>query len=132
MLTPEQRAAIAYHLGFPGISQRTQIALGFPAAGHPRFILESAMNRVLPESEPLVLRALGECECIDRQLQDARRNRIQVSKVDTIDLRGPGELADLEDQYDLWTDKLADLLGVLKNPFSLVHARGQVIVTQVD
>jgi hypothetical protein len=131
-LTPPQRARIAYHLGFPGISQATAIALGFPAASHTRFILESALERLLPDYEPMVLRALTECECIDGQLADARKNRIQVSSVDTINLRGPGELEDLEDQYSLWTDKLADLLGVVKNPFSLTHARGQVMAVQMD
>ena len=131
-LQPPERARISYHLGFPGVSQNTQIALGFPAAGHTRFILESALNRLLPEWEPMVLRALAECDCIDAQLADARKSRIQVSSVDQIRLRGAEELADLEDQYSLWTSKLADLLGVVKNPFSHVHARGQVTLVQID
>lgn len=131
-LTPPQRARISYHLGFPGITQNTQIALGFPAAGHTRFILESALSRLLPDYEPMVLNALAQCDCIDAQLADARKSRIQVTSVDGITLRGPEELSDLEDQYDLWTDKLADLLGVVKNPFSHVFARGQVIAVQMD
>ena len=132
MLTPPERARIAYHLGYPGFAQNVQVALGVPAAGHTRFILESTMNTLLPDFEPSVRQALAECDCIDAQLADARKTRIQVSKVDQIMLRGADELADLEDQYDLWTSKLADLLGTVKNPFSLMHARGQVMAVQID
>lgn len=132
MLTEPQRARIGYHLGYPGITQATALALGVPAASHTRFILESALGRLLPDWEPLVLRALEQCECIDAQLVDCRRQRIQVTTVDTITLRGRDELEDLEDQYDLWTDKLADLLGCVKNPFSQLHARGQVMAVYCD
>lgn len=130
MLTDEEKGRVRYHLGFPDISQNTAIALGFPAAGHPQFIVESAMNRLRPSGEPLVRRALNECECIDAQLSQARRQRLQASQVSGISLRGPEEIASLEDQYDLWTDKLADILGCVKNPFSLTHQRlnGEVLV----
>lgn len=129
-LTPEERGKIRYHLGYPVVAQNTVISLGFPSGGHPAFLVEAAMNDVLPEGEPLVRRTLSECECIDAQLSDARRNRLQTAAVETIVLRSRDEIEDLEDQLDLWTDKLADILAVPKNPFSHVHQRlsGQIIV----
>ena len=132
MLTEEEKGRIRYHLGYPNIQQNTQIALGFPAAGHTQFILETAMNRIRPSGEPLLRRALNECECIDAQLAQARRQRIQTAAVSDIILRGPEELSALEDQYDLWTDKLCDILGCTKNPFSHTHQRirGEIYVVE--
>ncbi len=130
MITEEEKGRIRYHLGYPDILQNTQIALGFPAAGHTQFILETAMDRVRPSGEPLVRRALNECECIDAQLSQSRRQRLSTAAVDGIVLRGPEELAELEDQYNLWCGKLADVLGVTFNPFSHVHQRGEIYVIE--
>ena len=121
-LTQQEKARIRYHLGFPNISAGTQLGLGFPAAGHPAYLLESAMDDILPEAEPKVREVLAQCECIERQMMEAKR-RLIASSVGEVDLRGPEELEALEDQYDYWTDALVDIFGVNKNPFSKKHQR---------
>ena len=129
-LTLEERAKIADHLGYPGITQGLAIALGVPAASHPRFALEAQMSHLVPEVEVVVRRNLAECECILDQLSGARRTRIQASAVANVGLRGPEELAELERQYTAWTNRLADSLGAIKNPFSLTHQAlgGEIMV----
>lgn len=128
-LTQEERARVRYHLGFPNIGNATVLALGFPAAGHPAFLLEAAMDQILPEAEPKFREVLAQCECIESQQQDARK-RIQTAAVGTVVLRGREELEDLEDQYDYWTDALVDIFGVNKNPYSKKHQRvgGEYVV----
>jgi len=128
-LTQPEKARIRYHLGFPNIGTATVLALGFPAGGHPAFLLESAMNQILPESEPLVRNAVLQCDCIEQQLAEARQ-RLKVNTAGNVILRGREELEDLEDQYDYWTDALVDIFGVNKNPFSKKHQRvgGEYVV----
>lgn len=129
-LTLEEKSKIADHLGYPGISRNTAIALGVPAMAHPAFALWDQMDRLIPEAEPIIRRNLGECDCILDQLSGARRSRLQAAVVANVGLRGPDELAELERQYALWTNRLADSLGAIKNPFSLVHQdlAGEIMV----
>lgn len=128
MITEDEKAKIRHHLGYPALAQNTQIGLGFPAAGHTMFILETAMNEVRPSGLAMVRRSLNECECIEAQLSQSRRQRLQTAAVESIVFRGRDELSDLEDQYNLWTGKLADNLGCTKQPFSHTHARGDITV----
>lgn len=120
--TLEEKARIRYHLGFPNIGNATVLALGFPAAGHPAFLLEAAMNQILPEAEPTARNAILQCDCIEKQLAEAR-SRLKAGTAGNVILRGREELEDLEDQYDYWTDALVDVFGVNKNPFSKKHQR---------
>lgn len=120
--TSIEKVAIRHHLGFPQLSSVAILALGVPAASQTQFLLEDAMTRVFPEAEPKTRQILAECECIERQMQEAR-SRIKIAATGDVVLRGREELEDLEDAYDLWTDKLVDIFGVNKNPFSKTHQR---------
>lgn len=122
-LTEEEKARTRYHAGFPNIGTGAVIALGFPAGGHPAFLLEAAMNSILPQAEDKFREVLTQCECIERQMQEAR-TRLKAATAGSVVLRGREELEDLEDQYDYWTDALVDVFGVNKNPFSKKHQRG--------
>jgi hypothetical protein len=121
-LTQDERARTRYHLGFPNIGNATVLALGFPAGGHPAFLLEAAMTQILPEAEPKFREVLNSCECIEQQIQQTR-SRLSTHSTGTVNFRPREELEDLEDQYDYWTDALVDIFGVNKNPFSKKHQR---------
>lgn len=121
-LSEEEKSRTRYHLGFPNIGNATILALGFPAAGHPSFLLESAMQQILPAAEPNFRSVLNQCDCIEKQLAEAR-SRLKASTAGNVILRGREELEDLEDQYAYWTDALVDIFGVNKNPFSKKHQR---------
>jgi len=119
-LSQEERAKVRYHLGFPSIAKRTVLALGFPSGGHPLFLVENAMTEILPEAEPKLREVLLECDCIEAQMRDAR-GRMRTASVGQVQLRSTAEIDDLEGRYTYWTDALADMLGVVKNPFSVRH-----------
>lgn len=129
-LSAEERAKVRYHLGYLNTSAGAAISLGVPSANQTGFILESAMNTILPESEFLVRRAVAELDCIEGQLSEAR-TRLSTQKVDEIVFRGD-ETDQLESQYDYWSKTLADIFGVPINPFSKKHQRlaGEVFVIE--
>jgi len=121
-LTQEERSKTRYHLGFPNIGNATVLALGFPAAGHPAFLLEAAMDQILPVAEPNFRYVLSQCDCTEKQIAEAR-SRLKAATAGNVILRGREELEDLEDTYTYWTDALVDIFGVNKNPFSKKHQR---------
>lgn len=121
ILTSDERARIRYHLGFPELGLQPVLALGFPSGGHPAFLVERSMDHVLPEAIPKLREVLQECECVEAQLRETRSQRLKVSQVGSTRIRAREELEDLRDLYAYWTDRLADMLAVVKNPFSLAH-----------
>lgn len=122
-LTDEEKQAVRRYLGYLGVGTAASIQLGIPAASHPLFIVESAMNRLLPAAEPDVRECLTELKCIDTQIKEARRRRLKVSQVGDIKFRGGEELDLLYDEYDNWVARLADILAAPINPYSELHKR---------
>lgn len=124
MLTDEEKQAVRRYLGYLGVGTAATIALGIPAASQPLFIVEGAMNRLLPVAEPDIRECIEELKCIDEQIKAARRSgRVKLSQVSDIKFRGGEELDILYDEYDTWTARLSDLLGAPINPHSELHKR---------
>ena len=119
-LSAEEKERIRYHLGYLNVSTPTAISLGFPTASQLQFIVESAMNNLLPEAEPGVRRAIQELDCIEDQ-QSQFRQSLEIVKSGNTVIRGPEAFAELENQYRTWSQRLADTLGTPVNPFSLQH-----------
>lgn len=122
-LTDEEKQAVRRYLGYLGVGTAATISLGIPAASQPLFIVEGAVNRLLPAAEPDVRECLTELKCIDDQLKDARRKRTRIAKVGDIHFRGADELDILYDEYDNWAARLSDILGAPINPHSELHKR---------
>jgi hypothetical protein len=114
-LTLEEKVKVRHHLGYLGVAAAQTFALGAPAAIETQFIIEGAMNRIMPEAEPEVRRHLEILNSIEDQL-NADRELLAVSKVDEIDIR-PTEMRELRNEYLYWRSALANLLGVYANPF---------------
>jgi hypothetical protein len=124
MLTEEEKQACRRYLGYLGVGTASTIALGIPAASQPLFIVEGAVNKILPAAEADVRECLTELKCIDDQIKGARRSgRIKISQVSDIKFRGVEELDVLYDEYDNWAARLSDLLGAPINPHSELHKR---------
>jgi hypothetical protein len=122
-LTDVEKQEVRRYLGYLGVTLAASIQLGIPAASQPLFIVDSALNRLLPEAEPMVREHIEELKCIDEQIKDARRTRLQVSQVGEIKIRGGEELDLLYEEYDLWASRLSDILAAPINPFSELHQR---------
>lgn len=112
-----------YFLSFPSWLQLAQsIQLGVPAASQPGFLVESAFERIRPEARDSAREALGECECIQAQIKDAR-SRFKVLEVGEIKLN-PGESDKLRTELLWWVTRLADVLGVVTNPYAQMIYNG--------
>lgn len=98
------------------------LALGVPTAGAYSFMIERALNLILPEAEPRVREVLAELDCIEAQLSEVKR-RLGTSRVDNLHMRPREEIEDLEDLFLHWCDVLSDITGIGPNPFSFRHRR---------
>ena len=122
ILTAEEKDNIRYHLGYLVANPTGSIQLGLPAASQPLFVVEQQLNRIPTTSIGRVRRMLAELDSIEDQMSDARV-RMQAAKLGEITLRLPGEKATvetdaLEEEYDRWGNRLANILGAPYYPYA--------------
>lgn len=121
--TENEKARIYHHLGYANWRALAQsIQLGYPMASQPFFLVQDSLNRIDPASEATVRRDLCQCEDIENQMIDAR-SRLKALSIGEMKLN-PGETAALLGHLELWQQRLADDLGVQKNPYSQQEWRG--------
>lgn len=121
VLTPQDRARIRTHLGYPSTSPATLIVQGSPAAGPNLFRLESAMSNLLQEGVSIVLTKLGALDALDAQLSDSY-TRLKAQQIGELKLRNSNEEKTetdlLRDEYKRRAQELADIFGCDLNPHS--------------
>lgn len=115
MLTLEEKVKIRHHLGYLNVAASQTFVLGSPAAIETQFIIEGAMNRVLPEAESEVRRHLAILDKLEEQsIQD--QELLAVDRVDEILVRKT-EMKEITEQYQYWRLSLGNLLGCYPNQF---------------
>lgn len=121
--TEDEKGRIRHFLSYPSwASISNSIQLGFPSGSQPLFLLEQAFNRLLPAGEESVRADLCQCEAIEQQLGDARR-RFKAEALGELKLQ-PKETSMLRNELDYWSTRLADDLGVVKDPYSQAAHQG--------
>lgn len=109
-------------LGYPSVSAVPSIQLGVPGVAQPLFLVEAAMDRILPESIPRLLRYLDGIEAIEAQQIDALR-RFKAQQLGELKLRNTNEEASESDMLQKerirWAKRIADALGAPINPSSI-------------
>lgn len=115
-------------MGYPQLGTGVALALGVPAGGQLGFLIEMAMDRILPEAEPRVREILQELVCIEAQMKE-NRQRAKAAQTGDIKLRAREEAEDLEDLYSDWVDKLSDVFSIGPNPFSHQRRKGEWTVS---
>jgi hypothetical protein len=115
--TEAEKDRILYHLSYPNWRSLAQsIQLGFPAASQPMFLVFNSFDRMTAEAENTIRRVLCECEEVERQISDARK-RLRAKVVGDVEMN-PAERRELYQELRSWTQRLADTLGVVQNPYS--------------
>ncbi len=109
-LNESDKARCRYHLGYPQVQPAASIVFGVPRPIQTAFLLEQAMNFILPTAEPRLLNILNIMDGVECRLQ-AAQDRLAAIKLDTLDLR-QDECGQLETEYQRWGFRLADILGV--------------------
>ena len=130
-LTDLERVSVRHHLGYLQVGATNNPTASFPQSGQPGyaasvqysiprpvetlFIVEQAMNMILPIAEPRLRQTLGVLDTIEQKLIESL-DRLAASKVDEITLRdvtpGNSEQDALEREHKRWAGYLADMLGV--------------------
>lgn len=115
--TAKEKERIKYFLSYPDWVQLAQsIQLGVPAGSQPLFLVESAFNRISPEARESARKVLCECECTEAQISDSR-SRMKVIQLGELKMN-PREADMLRRELLYWVTRMADVLGVIQDPYS--------------
>lgn len=108
-LTDFERQRVRYHLGYPSVQPAAAITFGIVRPIQTLFLVESAMNLILPQAEDEVRRIIGIMDGVECRLVEAQ-DRLAAKRIDNLELRDD-EPAQLEAEYRRWGYRLADNLG---------------------
>lgn len=103
-------------MGYLSVTPASAITFGLPAPIQTLFLVDSAINRLVPEAEDRVRKLLSildniECKMVEWQ------DYLAASKVDNLEIR-PDNIEQLEWEYSRWASRLADELGAPLYPGS--------------
>lgn len=121
-LTDSEKERVRYHLGYPEVQPAASITFGIPRPIQTAFLVESAMNLLLPVAEDRVRSIVGVLDGIECRLIDAQ-DRLAAKRIDSLELRDD-EPSQLEAEYQRWGFRLADTLGVPVYAYSTKYRRG--------
>lgn len=115
-LNDSEKGRIQHFLGYPDWRQLAPIiALGLPSGTHFYFLLNATYDKLGDAGLDSIRRDLAECECIERQLSDAR-SRFKAESIGNMKLQAK-ERVFLRQELAEWTARLASDLGILPNPY---------------
>lgn len=119
-LSIEEKERVRYHLGYINAAQAPTIMAGTLQARSVQLMLEAMFSNLLVEAEPGIRRAICELDKIEDE-QSAVRAMFGVKKVGGQEFDAIAALEALQDSYRQWSQRLADGMGVVVNPYSLKH-----------
>lgn len=109
MLDPNEKERVRYHMGYLEVQPAAALTFGIPAPIQTLFLVESAMDRILPTAEDRVRKIITIMDTIECR-EEGALDYLVVSRVDDIEIR-PDHIEKLEEQYAKWASKLSDVLG---------------------
>ena len=84
--TDEEKQRIRYHTGYMSVRSAASLSFGIPKPVQTLFLLESAMNLILPVAEDKVRQLLNVLDGIECRLIDAQ-TRMAAQSIDTLTMR---------------------------------------------
>lgn len=109
-LTDEERQKVRYHLGYLSVAPAASLNFGMPRPIQTIFLVELAMDNILPVAIDKIRQIVGIMDGIECRLVDAQ-DRLSATSLDNLSLRRD-ETDALEAEYYRWGGRLADTLGV--------------------
>lgn len=120
--TAEEKVWIRFHMGYLQVTSAATFSLGVPAAVETQFMIESAMNLVRPEAEGLVRDHLTKLAAILCQMVEDHE-LLAIERLGEISIRMDEHDA-LRKEYSFWQRSLANVFGIVPNPFDQRFGRG--------
>lgn len=108
--TDEEKQRVRYHAGYPSVQPAVGITFGVPKMIQTQFLLELAMDKILPIAEDKVRQVISVMDSIECRLVDAQE-RLAAKSLDNLTMRAD-ETDALEAEYYRWGGRLVDILGV--------------------
>lgn len=105
----DEKSRIRYHMGYLQVQPAAALTYGIPVPIQTLFLLESAMDRVLPQAEDRVRRLITVLDDIECRMLDGQ-NYLVADQLSDITIR-KDNIDKLEDEYCRWASRLADTLG---------------------
>lgn len=124
LLTPEEKARVRYHLGYPNVEAIYGYQLGIPAPMNAAFLVEGSMDRIIEAFIPKVREFLDILDDIECQMVKGQKY-LAADRVGDIEVRKE-HIQSLEREYTRWAKRLADTLGVPLYPFSTKFGSGKL------
>jgi hypothetical protein len=106
----EEKERIRYHLGYLNVGAAASLQFGLPAPIQMLFIVESAMEKVLPVGEDRIRSHISFMDKIECAMMEGI-DYLPANRLGDMELRKT-HLHDLEDEYYRWANRLAGQLGV--------------------
>jgi hypothetical protein len=125
VLSNEEKTRVRYHLGYPNLTRITTLMATVPAPRQLEFLLEPAMNALLPDAVQIVRELVCQMDKIECQLGQSAE-RMQASQVGNLKTRADEQDA-LEKLYVRFGRRLADVLGVPPYPLSVRYQTSQTV-----
>lgn len=111
----EDKVRARHHLGYLDVEAAQTFALGIPAAVQTQFMIEGALNRLLPQAVPKFLELLERLDCVECEVFGG----IDLASIDEIaEVKiSDKRLEKLARYYKLAQQSLSNLLGIVPNPW---------------
>lgn len=120
--TDEEKVRIRWHTGYLNVSSVQTFALGLPAGVQTQYLIEGAMDKLMPEALPLFREILGVLDGIIKQMV-GDLELLAVDSVGSIKIRAD-EQPRLRDEYIFHRAGLCNMLGIIPNPFDVRFGGG--------
>lgn len=110
-LRDEQKQAVRFALGYPGVEEGSLVLQGATVAYAFYGRLEHAMDHLHAVAVPIVERILGTLADIESRMTKDALDDLRVRAVDEVEMN-TRQLDVLQSQYVMWAKRLADTFGV--------------------
>jgi len=114
-LAEQDKVRARHHLGYLNVEQAQTFVLGVPAGLQTQFVIEGALNRLLPQALPKFTQFLDQLDCIECELFGGI-DLASVNSIAEIEVR-PERRKELAGYYKVAQQALANLLGIVPNPY---------------
>ena len=128
--TLQEKERIRYHLGYLNVTTASSITFGVPTPLQTLFIVDSAMDRVLPEGEDRVRTFVNILDGIECKMVEGQ-DFLPANRLGDLEIR-VGHIDQLEEEYTRFAGRLADQLGVPLYPYSTKFKRPRGRAGNVD
>ena len=120
-----EKERIRYHLGYLNVEPAASLQFGLPAPIQPLFMVESAMDKILPEGKERILKMVSHMDRIECEMMEGI-DYLPANRLGDMEVRKE-HIDDLESEYYRWATRLAGQLGVplygYAEKFRLARAR---------